>query len=372
MGQLRADGHTGRILVVDRDPDAPYDRPPLSKDFLFAEAERPEAPWWCDDCELVTGEVTSLDPFSRTATVCRPDGSVSEVLADEIVIATGSAPVRIPGQPDGVAELRTAADARFLRAHAAGKRRVIVLGAGTVGTELASSLTTAGTNVTLVDVAQRPLQRFFGGHLGDEATGWIRQGGVDLRLSTSVTAIRRYGGRWVVETDSACLDADLVVSAIGTRPVTNWLAGSGIAVGDGVFCDADGRVQALDGALVPAVYAVGDVASWVGPEGARRRREDWTSAQRQGRHVARKLLGSESSRIHDLQHDYFWSNQFGRRIQVLGTPVPEGRLAQQVDDPERRAAFYTVEGRDGTLAWISVNRPREFALAMRESTVAAR
>jgi len=119
------------------------------------------------------------------------------------------------------------------------------------------------------------------------------------------------------------------------------------------------------------VYAIGDVASWTTRDGERRRREDWTSAQRQGRQVARRLLGLAPLPVVGGDLDYFWSEQFGRRIQVLGTPARDGRLVQQSADPDRESAFYTVE-RDGrTVAWISVNAPREFALAIRQSALAA-
>lgn len=373
VAQLRADGHTGRIVVVDRDPDAPYDRPPLSKDFLTSADDRPAAPWWRADCELLTGDVYDLDAVNRTATVRSPDGSRLELAADELVVATGSAPLRVPGQPHGVIELRTAADARALRTYATPGYDIVVLGAGTVGTELASSLTAAGAAVTLIDVAEQPLQRFLGGHLGAEAAAWIRAGGVDLRLGERVTAIREAGrGRWLVQTDRSMCAADVVVSAIGTRPVTGWLAGAGLRVDNGVVCDIDGQALSTDGTPVSGVHAIGDVASWAGQDGSRRRREDWTSAQRQGRHVARRLLGLEPLVAIDAEREYFWSNQFGRRIQVLGTPASTGTLVRQVADPDRNAAFYTVEGEDRTLAWISINRPREFALAMRQSVLAAR
>lgn len=371
VSQLRSDGFEGRILVVDRDPDMPYDRPPLSKEFLAARTARPDAPWWSEGCDRVVGTVEALNAGAGVATIRRADGAFLEVTADYVVVATGSEPVRLPGQPKGVAVLRTAADARALRESARAGQRVVILGAGTVGTELASSLSLAGAALTLVDLADRPLDRFLGGHLGDEAAAWIRDGGVDLRLRTPVTAIRHAGDAWEVETGTDSIPADLVVSAVGTRPAMSWLDHSGLALGDGVLCDADGRALGPDGQVTKRVYAIGDVASWATAEGERRRREDWTSAQRQGRYVARRLLGLDPLVTLDAERDYFWSNQFGRRLQVLGTPLREGTLVQQVDDPDRKAAFFTVEKNGEIVAWISINRPREFALAMRQSVVAA-
>lgn len=367
--QVRADGHRGRILVVDRDPDMPYDRPALSKEFLAADTVRPEAPWWSDDCERIVGTGEKFDAFARVATIRQEDGSQLKVAADQVVIATGSQPIRLSGQPTGVFGLRTAADARSIRHYGTPGWRVVVLGAGTVGTELASSLIAAGAEVTLIDLAGRPLDRFFNGHLGDEAACWIRDGGVDLRLSTRVNGIRACGSRWLVETDSGLLSGDAVVTALGTRPETKWLEGSGLAIDDGVLCDIDGRSLTDAGARAVGVHAIGDVANWATEDGGRRRREDWTSAQRQGRHVARRLLDLEPLVPAHVERDYFWSEQFGRRIQVLGSPPRDGVLVRQVEDLQRKEAFYTVECDGATVAWISVNRPRDLALAMISQSV---
>lgn len=371
VSQLRADGFEGRIVVVDRDPDMPYDRPPLSKDFLAADTTRPEAPWWNTECNHIVGTVEALHAGAKVATIRLPGGSHLELAAEHVVVASGSEPVVLPDQPEGVAVLRTAADARALRASATPGRHIIILGAGTVGTELASSLAAAGAGVTIVDLADRPLDRFFAGHLGDHVAAWIRGGGVRLRLNARVTAIRKDGSRWAVDTDQETLRADMVVSAIGTRPAVGWLSDSGLALGDGVLCDADGQALTTAGQPAPGVHAIGDVANWEEPDGERRRHEDWTSAQRQGRHVARRLRGLDPLADPHAVRDYFWSNQFGRRVQVLGTPARDGILTQQVEDAERNAAFYTVQRGDETVAWISINRPREFALAMRQSAVVA-
>ncbi len=367
VAQLREDGLEGRVMVVDQDPDMPYDRPPLSKEFLSASDDRPAAPWWTGGCENVVGSVEALHAGARIATIRRADRSHLEVVADHVVIATGSAPLRLPGQPEGVASLRTAADARALRRHAAPGRRAVVLGAGTIGTEVASSLASAGADVTVVDLADRPLDRFLAGHLGDESAGWIRHAGVKLELGTQVLQITGSEGDWLVDTDRGALAADVVVSAVGTRPSVAWLEGSGVLLDNGIACDVDGLALSAYGGSVVGVHAIGDVASWALPSGGHRRREDWTSAQRQGRHVARRLLGLEPLAHPGGDRAYFWTNQFGRRIQVLGTPVRDAALVPQVVDQDRDAAFYTVE-RDGEpVAWISINRPREFAMAMRQS-----
>jgi|GEM_PF-1509391 len=370
VAQLRADGFTGRVVVIDADPDAPYDRPPLSKEFLAGGAVRPEAPWWAGACELLRGRASALDVGRSAVGVDLPDGGTCTVPADHIVIASGAAPIRLPGQPDGVSELRTAADARRVREFLRPGHRIIIIGAGTVGSELASSVIDAGAAAILLDLASQPLDRFLGGHLGAAATNWISDGGVDLRLETSVYEIARRDGEWAVATDRGTFVGDLVVSAVGTRPVTHWLQGSGIDLTDGVRCDEDGYALGVAGHPVPHVHAIGDVATWRTPYGEHRRREDWTSAGRQGRHLARRLLGLE--RLPEPELDYFWSHQFGRRIQVLGTPLREAALLTHVDEPEQKAGFHTLEHDARTVAWISINRPREFALAMRDSMRVAR
>ncbi|WP_190813262.1 NAD(P)/FAD-dependent oxidoreductase [Saccharopolyspora pogona] len=366
VAQLREDGFEGRVLVVDQDPDAPYDRPPLSKEFLADSAESPGAPWWHDGCELVRGRATALDVASSTVRVEFEDGSESALAAEQIVIATGSVPVRLPGEPAGVAQLRTAADARRIRDSVAAERRIVILGAGTIGTELASSLTLAGAQVSLVDLTDNPLDRFLCGHLGAEAAAWIRDAGVSLHLGSRVEGVLKQSGGWRVVTDSAELSADLVVSAVGTRPATAWLAGSGLDVADGVRCDDEGTVLDTSGSPVSGVRAIGDVSAWGLIGAGARRCEDWTNAQRQGRSVARALLGKNPVHM-DAEPAYFWSHQFGRKIQVLGHPDREATLVQHVDEPHRKAAFYTLERGAETVAWIAINTPREFAMAMRKS-----
>ena len=366
IGQLRADGYQGRVTVIDDDPDAPYDRPPLSKEFLAGRDERPEAPWWDGRCDFVRGRALSLARRSGTVSVAGPGGELTRTSGDHVVIATGSAPIALPGQPAGVACLRSAADARRIRAHARPGESVAIVGSGTIGTELASSLTRAGCQVTLIDMSDRPLDRFLGGHLGGEVTDWIEEAGVQLRLSTQVTAIRAAGERWVVSTPESDIPADLVISAVGTRPAVAWLATAGLDVANGVRCDADGTALDRAGAPVPNVHAIGDASAWSSssPGAAALRYEDWTTAQRQGRHLARRLLGRPGHAQRDEQ-PYFWSHQFGRRIQVLGTPARDAELVRHVYEPTRRAAFYTVE-RDGQpVAHIAVNSPREFTAAMR-------
>lgn len=369
--RLRDEGGGGSVMLLDRDPDGPYDRPPLSKEFLTSQDPRPDAPWWDSRCEVLTARAVALDvEASRVRAVLGADGEPVLIEAGTIVVATGASPISLPGEPAGVAHLRTAADARRIRGHAAPGRHVVVLGAGTVGTELASTLATTGARVTLVERADRPLDRFLAGHLGQEAEQWIRDAGVDLHLGTSVLGISALPRGWVVDTTAGRIEGDLVVSAVGTRPEVSWLADSGLDVSDGVRCDERGTARDRAGRSVPHVFAIGDVAAWDAADGSGpRRREDWTSAQRQGRAVADTLLGRS---LEPAERDYYWSQQFGRRIQILGTPRRDGELVRHSADPARGAAFHTVESASGPSAWIAINSPREFAFAMREALAAGR
>jgi 3-phenylpropionate/trans-cinnamate dioxygenase ferredoxin reductase component len=368
VAQLRNEGFLGHITVVDADPDAPYDRPPLSKQFLTDCADRPDAPWWDERCELVRGRATALNVATSTIDVLARNGRSRKMAADDIVIATGSRPVCLPDQPDGVAHLRTAKESRAIRRFAAPGWSVVVLGAGTIGTELASSLVAAGCSVTVIDLADRPLDRFLGGHLGEEAAAWIRDAGVTLKLGIRVTDIWRSNRRWIVSTETGSVSGDLVVSAIGTRPATEWLAGSGLDASEGVRCDANGTALDTSGRPVPHVHAIGDVSAWDDGVAGSRRHEDWTTAQRQGRRLAHHLLGSTSPQPDDL--DYFWSHQFGRRIQVLGRPERDAVLVQHLDAPASKESFYSLERGSETVAWIAINSPKQFATALRASMLA--
>jgi 3-phenylpropionate/trans-cinnamate dioxygenase ferredoxin reductase subunit len=367
ISQLRQEGFTGSVTVVDRDPDAPYDRPPLSKEFLSSDLRKPEAPWWTGECHLVRGQALHLDVTEMAVNVRAETGEALRLSADHIVVATGSSPIRLPGLPDAVNHLRTASDARRLRNNLQPGHHTVVLGAGTIGTEVASSIVDSGGTVTLIDLADQPLDRFFAGHLGDRAEEWIRDGGVDLRLRTRVEGVSLNGPGFTILTDSAgALHADMVISAVGTRPAVQWLQDSGLDLVNGVQCDADGAVLTRTGMVVPRVHAIGDAAVWANRHGGSRRREDWTSAQRQGRHVARLLAGLPPLQPDD-ELDYFWSHQFGRRIQLLGTPRRDAVLVTRSEVVARGASFHRLEVDGAPVAWISINSPREFAMAIRDA-----
>ncbi|MFD6285533.1 NAD(P)/FAD-dependent oxidoreductase [Streptomyces sp. NPDC060205] len=363
--ELRAQGFDGRLVVVGDEPHRPYDRPPLSKDFLTGRSGE-------DGLALSdTEEITELDAEwllgtrargldTRGRTVLLDDGRT--VSGDGVVIATGAAARRLPGPGlAGVHTLRTLDDARALRAElTAGDRRVVVIGGGFIGAETASSCAALGHDVTVVEAAPLPLVPQLGPEMAAVCAALHRRGGVDLVTGTGVAALRGRGAVTGVElSDGRLLPADVVIVGIGAVPNTDWLAGSPLALHDGVLCD-DGCATAL-----PQVVAVGDVARVGGI-----RAEHWTSATEQPRIAVRNLLaGYTAETLRPLP--YFWSDQYGARIQFAGrrldtdtVRIAEGTLTDGAPGEDGLLALYEREGR--TTAVLSVDRPRPFMRARRE------
>ncbi|WP_198944232.1 NAD(P)/FAD-dependent oxidoreductase [Streptomyces sp. CB03234] len=366
--ELRAQGFDGRLVIVGEEPHRPYDRPPLSKEFLTGD-RADEGRLALTDAEEETGlaaqwllgtRARGLDPRGRTLLL---DGG-RIVSTDGVVIATGASARPLPGGtgPAGVHTLRTLDDARALRADlTGGPRRVVVIGGGFIGAETASSCAALGHDVTVVEAAPLPLVPHLGPEMAGVCAALHTRGGTRLITGASVAALRGEGHVRAVElSDGRVLPADVVVVGIGAVPNTAWLAGSTLALGDGVLCD-DGCVTAL-----PQVVAVGDVARVGGV-----RAEHWTSATEQPAVAVRNLLaGRTVTTARSLP--YFWSDQYGSRIQFAG---------RRRDGDTVRIAEGTIDGggflaryeRDGaTTAVLAVDRPRPFLKARRELARAAR
>ncbi|MFF7975216.1 FAD-dependent oxidoreductase [Streptomyces sp. NPDC007905] len=363
--ELRAQGFDGRLVIIGEEPHRPYDRPPLSKDFLTGRADE-------DHLALTDAEETSelhaewllgirargIDARGRT--VLLDDGRT--VSTDGVVIATGAAARRLPGDKlVGVHTLRTLDDARSLRADLTrGPRRVVVIGGGFIGAETASSCAALGHAVTVLEAAPLPLVPQLGTEMAAVCAALHRRGAVDLVTGTGVAALRGTAAVTGVDlTDGRTLPADVVIVGIGATPNTAWLAGSTLALHDGVLCD-DGCVTAL-----PQVVAVGDVARVGGI-----RAEHWASATEQPRVAVTNLLaGRTLESVRPVP--YFWSDQYGSRIQFAGrrrdgdsVHVTEGDLT---DDGPAEGGFLARYERDGrTVAVLSVDRPRPFTRVRRE------
>ncbi|MEV7869378.1 FAD-dependent oxidoreductase [Streptomyces sp. NPDC088124] len=364
---LRDQGFDGRVTVIGEEPHRPYDRPPLSKRFLTAAAPpAPEALLEPDDEALdvewlLGARATHLDPAAREITLA----GGRRLRADGFVLATGAAARALPGaarRPPGAHTLRTLDDAVALRADLhTGPRRVVVIGAGFIGAEVASSCRELGHDVTVVEAAAWPLLPQLGTEMAAALAALHALRGTQLLCGTGVVALR---GRTRVESvelaDGRTLPAEVVVVGIGVTPRTDWLAGSGLGVDDGVLCDA-GCVTAA-----PHIVAVGDVARVHRPQlGAPVRAEHWTSAVEQPAVAVRNLLAGHTVGTYTAR-PYFWSDQYGVRVQFAGHRAP-GDTVRVVEGEPALGDFLAVYERDGrTTAVLSANRPRPFTRLRRQ------
>ncbi len=343
--QLRRAEYTGPIMIVSDEVHLPYDRPPLSKEVLRKEVDdvvlKPRE--WYDEKTITLrlgSAATSLDTHEQTVTLA--DGTVLGY--DELVIATGLVPRRIPAFPDleGIRVLRSYDESMALREHASAAQRAVVVGAGFIGCEVAASMRGLGVHVVLVEPQPQPLAAVLGEQIGELVARLHRDEGVDVRLGAGVAEVRGQGHvESVVLTDGTEMPADLVVVGIGSRPATEWLDGSGIEVDNGVICDEAGRTSA------PNVWALGDVASWRDPMGHQARVEHWSNVAEQARVVVPAMLGRDAPS--NVVVPYFWSDQYDVKIQCLGEPHATDIVHLVEDDGRKFLAYYE---RDGVLVGV--------------------
>ena len=340
--QLRKSGYQGPVAIVSAEKHLPYDRPPLSKDVLHDTGKglhdvllRPAEFYDDNDIALVLGTAAqSLDTAARTVTLT--DDRVLDY--DELVIATGLEPKRIPSLDlAGVRVLRSFDEALALREHATSARRAVIVGAGFIGCEVAASLRTLGVEVALVEPQPTPLAAVLGERIGELVARVHRAEGVDVRTGVGVAAVRGDTEVSAVElTDGTVLDADLVVVGIGSRPATDWLVGSGVALDNGVLCDEVGRTSE------PHVWALGDVASWRDARGHQISVEHWSNVADQARVMVPSMLGQEPPEV--VAVPYFWSDQYDVKIQCLGEPSPDDIVHVTEDDGRKFLAYYERDG----------------------------
>jgi 3-phenylpropionate/trans-cinnamate dioxygenase ferredoxin reductase component len=358
---LRKRGYDGRLWLVGDEPHAPYDRPPLSKQILTGEWDpnrvffRQKEGYGPLELDLVFGaRAQALDVTARTVRLT--DGSVLDF--DGLVIATG-ARARWPAVGQGLAGVhvvRSLDDALAIRAALAKKPRVLVIGAGFIGLEVAAACRKLGIDVTIVEAEARPLTRNFGAQVGEALAVMHRGHGVDLRCNTLVTALEGAGR---VErarlSDGSSVEVDLVVAGIGVIPEVEWLKGSGIALGNGVECDASCATN------VPGIVAAGDVAS--APNrlfGETLRIEHWSNAIDQAQLAAAALLGQPFDPNPMAQVPYFWSDQYDIKLQFAGRVRPDDELVVVEGDLTSRA-YVALFGREGVLCGaLACNRPAPF------------
>lgn len=337
--ELRKQGYGGPLTVLGDESYPPYDRPPLSKEVLSGARSAADTRLRDDQALADLGarlelgaEAAALDPGARRVTLT--DGAVVDY--EQLVIATGLVPRTLPGtdRMANVHTLRTLDDCLGLRQSLDEADNVVVVGAGFIGCEVSATLRSRGLSVCLVEPQRAPLARVLGDKVGELIARWHRDAGVDLRCDTGAAEFVGDGTcSRVVLTDGSEVKADVVVAGIGSVPATEWLAGCGIELGNGVLCDERGRTS------VSGVWALGDAASW-----GSRRVEHWTSASDQARVVARDMLGLDMDETPGVS--YFWSDQYGLKLQVYGE-LAEGADISIVEDDGRR--FLATCVRDGLL-----------------------
>ncbi|MGY1693166.1 NAD(P)/FAD-dependent oxidoreductase [Geodermatophilus sp. SYSU D01105] len=355
---LREQSYEGRIVVIGDEVHAPYDRPPLSKGFLAGTASLDDIALGVPDDDTLGLEwrlgttAVGLDPATRS--VLLSDGG--EVRADGVVLATGARARRLPGSEglDGVHVLRSLDDAVALREDLVAGGRLVVIGAGFIGAEVASTARTLGLEVTVVETLPVPLAGPLGADMGAVCAGLHADHGTRLLVGTGVAGLVGTGRVEAVElTDGRRLPADVVVVGIGAIPNTEWLAGSGVALGNGVLTDARGATS------TPGVVAVGDcAATWSASAERHVRIEHWTNALEQPATAAATLLGAGAPGPTPVP--YFWSDQYGARIQFAGSRR-EGDVARVVEGSCADRSFLVVYERDGhPVAVLGMNQPRLF------------
>jgi NADPH-dependent 2,4-dienoyl-CoA reductase/sulfur reductase-like enzyme len=363
---LRSEGYGGTITVIGAEHRRPYDRPPLSKKLLAGEWE-PERislrkPDDLDSLDVVWRlgtRAVGLDPASRD--VLLDDGSAEPY--DGLVIATGAAPRRVPwfdpaDAPSGVFELRTLEDALALRERLGNASddavRLVVIGAGFIGLEVAATARQRGAQVTVLEGLPTPLVRALGPSIGSALAAVHERHGVTVRCSVVVDGLEVGADGQVTGVrlaDGDVVPADVVVVGIGVAPATGWLEGvPGVELRDGIVCDATLAVGP------PGVYAAGDVTRWPngvfsvdGDAGEEMRVEHWTNAAEQGAAAARNLLAvaADGDPTPYAAVPFFWSDQFEARIQFLGRATGDDDVEIVAGSLEegRFAAVYSRSGR---------------------------
>ncbi|HEU5265091.1 MAG TPA: FAD-dependent oxidoreductase [Jatrophihabitans sp.] len=367
---LREQGFDGDIAVVGAEFRRPYDRPPLSKGFLAGELSE-EALALEDDGEdlharwLLGVSATRLDPAARCVDL--DDGS--RLAADGVVLATGSRARRWSGSERlaGVHVLRTIDDAVALRAELRAGARLAVIGAGFIGAEVASTARTLGVDVTVIEAAPAPLVGPLGARMGATLARLHDDNGTTLRCGVGVaglTGADRVTG--VDLADGRHVPADVVVVGIGATPNVDWLRGGPLELDNGVVCDAGGATS------IPAVVAVGDCAAWHEPlADGPYRLEHWTGALERPAVAVATLLAGGVHQGAPARPPYFWSDQYGARIQFAGVARPGDEVTVEEGGADE-CSFLAVYRRAGQpVAVLGLDRVRAFTRWRRQLTTAA-
>ncbi|MGW7407582.1 NAD(P)/FAD-dependent oxidoreductase [Streptomyces sp. NPDC054833] len=367
---LRKRGYDGRLVLIGDEPHRPYDRPPLSKEFLTGAIGEADLALERDDEDLAAEWVlgtraTGLDRTERAIRLA--DGS--QIRADGVVLATGAAARTLPGAEGlaGVHVLRTLDDARGLRDELARGGRLVVIGGGFIGAEVASTAYALGLDVTVVEAAPTPLAGPLGEVMGGIVSALHADHGVRLLCGVGVKGLsgeRRVDA--VLLEDGRSVPADTVVVGVGARPCVDWLEGSGVELDNGVKCGADGRTS------LAGVVAVGDCANWYDPyTGTHRRVEHWTGALERPDAAVATLLAYGATEPGVPRPPYFWSDQYGVKIQFVGHAAGADSVTVEDGATDDRSflAVYRRAGRP--VAALGMNQPRLFTRWRKQLSAAA-
>jgi 3-phenylpropionate/trans-cinnamate dioxygenase ferredoxin reductase component len=352
---LRDEGYDGEVVLVCAEAERPYERPPLSKGYLLGSDERESAfvhpKGWYDENDVemrLSTRATALDPGAHEVELS--DGS--RLTYDKLLLTTGSTPRRldVPGaDSDGVLYLRELPDSDRIKAALKSGGRVVIIGAGWIGLEVASAARHHGCDVTVLEVSDLPLQRVLGDEVAKVFADLHREHDVDLRLGTGVDRIESASsGFVVVDSSGAEIEADAVVVGVGIRPAIELAEAAGLAIDDGVAVDAKLQTSA------PDVFAAGDVAAAEHPIlGTRIRVEHWANALNGGPVAAKSMLGQDV--VYD-ELPFFFTDQYDLGMEYIGHAPPGSydRVVVRGDLAGREfQAFWLSDGR--ALAGMHVN-----------------
>lgn len=342
--ELRAQGFDGQLTIVGQEIHAPYSRPALSKSALHEEGDvtahlLPEPEHGAD--EILGVSVSRLDVDAQVLHL--DNGATLDF--DGLLIATGIRPRKIREDLDLEMTFRNFEDALRLREELKSQPKVIVIGAGVLGMEIASSCISAGSDVTVVS-RRKPLLAFMGDYLADIFTQAALSAGVKFVSPAAVDVRQGDGVREVILEDGQVLSADLIITTIGDQPNTEWLADSGLMTGGELEVDTRGR-------LMPHIVAAGDVAAIATVHGMSRV-PLWTSAIEQAKVAAKTLLQGDDAPELDFQH-YFWTDQFGFALKACGNFPVVGEPSYQEGNPSSEPTLMRWDNADGTGTAVSLN-----------------
>lgn len=367
---LRSEGFEGRVILLGQESELPYDKPPLSKQFLAGEWNADKVALLTEDAaardriELRLGAAaTRLDIAERTVWLL--DGSA--LTYDWLILATGASARPAPWQPgSGVHVIRALADSRSLREDLLRPGPVVVVGGGFIGAEAAATARALGHEVTVVDPMPTPIGRVVGPEIGEYFTELHHRHGVETRFGVGVERIEGVAGDLRVGlTDGSTLPAATVVVGTGAVPNDGWLADSGLPLDNGVLCDEYCRT--LD---APNVFAIGDVARWFHPGHREHLRvEHWTNAVEMAVCAAHNIAHPDDLRPHSPV-EYVWSDQYDWKIQIVGRPTQGSRheLVGELQGEKPRAAVLYTDDRGRLHGAVTINWPRALVQCRRLMT----